>query len=931
MPRGRYQMYINGVSTGILLTVETDIASLNHVLCSGTETISPEATREESPTNTKTVTFSRYATDSTQPSSSRSAIPTLSVSPVTGMTSSRWSPTTTMTHLTTTLSLSITLSLTVTMSPTITLLPTTTVSPTLSIRPAIGMTSSHLSWPATLTHTRTFSPRTTLSPWITLPPTRTLTAKITLSVTTTLSPSFPVSWPTMTLLPSATTMMPKKTPSPTTTLSSTLLITSAIAWMPLHLASATASFNFTQTTSLEWMKTKPVGRIAKIHSSSRSLSLTNDILPVAQPHSIQSRSEFLTRPQQSTKSRARRFSSTLSHRKTTAVPPSLPSRTSTRGIVATSQSTSWGLQQLSLSLSAFWQDKSVATRTTPSVPSEALDATRTMMSSSKQITAAMTEAGVQIGVDAPQVAPPIVMDDSTAQGTSISCFAIVIVLLVLYAIVILSLVLRRYCWKDHLVPLPLHLNSVRFIAVRHIYVSGLLVTCDDRCGIVHALECATHVSIAACIFTALMKYSATTYSTSEREDFVVGGVDIGWGLMSVVLSFMSVRFLTEVLVRHHHFLQRSSQAPRHPDTMPAPSLKYSPTDPCPSTTSSLMFDATIDVADLTTEAVTLRHADIVNDANEFATLTFMHPAPHAPRQAALLPGQLDIIHEESTMIVAFDDTTCLEGNEGLLGCNDFIFSDSIDVQSLLVEQVACDATHDLHASGSHSSTTKQPVAYDRRAFMMESLHLSEDDIQLDAVVFEDSAAKSSSKKGRLSTDFVNDPPLPHYQMHEVSLMGWITIESQEEARDNDAAVMIGDVALPREASCSLDLTKDQMSMDDTTSLDPPTYLDADSLLIRWVCTLDIILFVAAFAGTVTMSTATTLCTARHAASFLVVIFVIDACVVQPAWIAIVAYWLSSKRQPFTCKACQSDGCPTLGNIVATSRLSAAEAVAKPVV
>lgn len=86
LPRGRYQTYINQVATGIPLSIESDIPSLNHALCSRTHSLSPLSSNERSVTGTVTATLVVTESRSLVPTGS----PTLSASAGPTLTSTLW-------------------------------------------------------------------------------------------------------------------------------------------------------------------------------------------------------------------------------------------------------------------------------------------------------------------------------------------------------------------------------------------------------------------------------------------------------------------------------------------------------------------------------------------------------------------------------------------------------------------------------------------------------------------------------------------------------------------------------------------------------------------------------------------------------------------------------------------------------------------------
>lgn len=151
LARGTYQTYINGVSTGIPLKIDSDtlIVSLNHALCSSTHTFSPDRTALEARTRTWLATHSTSMTTST----------TAETSPSSSFT---WSLTTTQSGTSTR-----TLSSASSGSVTVTEAESMTVSALLlSLSRSLALTASALV-NATSTATRTPT-RTRTAAWLTL-------------------------------------------------------------------------------------------------------------------------------------------------------------------------------------------------------------------------------------------------------------------------------------------------------------------------------------------------------------------------------------------------------------------------------------------------------------------------------------------------------------------------------------------------------------------------------------------------------------------------------------------------------------------------------------------------------------------------------------------------------------------------------------------
>ncbi|CUG92628.1 transmembrane protein, putative [Bodo saltans] len=906
LTRGTYQTYINGVSTGIPLKIQTNLASLNHTLCSSTHTFSPDRTAivtetrtwVATPSLTHTTSITDEATPST-PSLAATQAVSFTATPREGI-QSQWTVSS-ITLVTVTVSLSISLSpTTVSVSTTNAVACTRSTSPTITPSPMImSLTRQSTSMsivvaaPSRSSSTMIMSPTTiVLTPSTSISLSRSIQSvssatgavRSHLSPTTTLS-STPVTntksnsdrvtdvtpntiggscGNTLTLKPHMTTLPPNFTLSLTLTTSSTRHLSASLF--------VVTSRRLRQTTASTTM-------ISFVSTPSTSLERDCQLIDVVASMTHSSANEA----QPPKKNLLQSYCVTVK---------SFDQQVTTSTIAPQSSTRELQHDLLSVSSSTMLQSES-ATQPSSSITVDTLHHTHTMMSS-KQITAAKTEVGVQVGgVDPPQAAATIIQDVSSA-GTFVCCFGIVVVLLIVCVVLVLSVVLRRF-WKYYR-DSELYLSSsgfVRYVAVHHIYISGLGISCDDHCVLVHAMKCAAHVSITACVFTVFVQYVATQQPSSNL------GVDIGWGTLSVVLSFTSIRLLT-ALVRYYN-LQGFQAPPRCLDNNAPlhPSMSSTATGQCqPSTTStnaSSMFDATIDLTGLMQEVTCPTDAMcVVNALSEFATLTLtMRQAPHAPSRTTL-PGQVGISHNhnDATKIVGFDDITCLEGNEDLR-CDDFIFSDSIDVDSLLAmekpEQVACNATQ-LHAV---NSATKQTFPYDRRTSMVDSFSCT---LRMMTSLSTHSCLKI------LQSNVKDDQPPP---THEVSLMGWMKTTEAEEAmiNRNDVTDNRCVVSLSSGGSCSNDISLfDDRQLATCASPRLETY---DSLRIRrWVCTLNIVLLVAAFrcdCDAVEHCILFTHTCARHVhvVAFLITLFVVDACILQPAWIAIVAYWSTKRSVAFS--------------------------------
>lgn len=93
--------------------------------------------------------------------------------------------------------------------------------------------------------------------------------------------------------------------------------------------------------------------------------------------------------------------------------------------------------------------------------------------------------------------------------TITQCFVgIIVILLILYGVLVLAVLLHRFViTRPEMTPQlddELRVGFTHCVAAHHVYVSAFVMPCHARCLVAHALECATHVTSVACVYSALV-------------------------------------------------------------------------------------------------------------------------------------------------------------------------------------------------------------------------------------------------------------------------------------------------------------------------------------------------------------------------------------------------------------------------------------------
>ncbi|CUG89721.1 membrane-associated protein, putative [Bodo saltans] len=81
------------------------------------------------------------------------------------------------------------------------------------------------------------------------------------------------------------------------------------------------------------------------------------------------------------------------------------------------------------------------------------------------------------------------------------------ILIPVYGVIVVIVLLQKFLITTEVKPDDdaLRVRPIRCFAANHMYLGGLIIPCHNRCVVVHGVECATHVTIIACLF-ALMYY-----------------------------------------------------------------------------------------------------------------------------------------------------------------------------------------------------------------------------------------------------------------------------------------------------------------------------------------------------------------------------------------------------------------------------------------
>jgi hypothetical protein len=80
--------------------------------------------------------------------------------------------------------------------------------------------------------------------------------------------------------------------------------------------------------------------------------------------------------------------------------------------------------------------------------------------------------------------------------------------------------------------IPPGAGLLRCVMAHHVYASALLLPCCSECAVPRAMECATHVTVLACI------YSAMSFAFDIEGHL---GAGVGVGVLSAIVTTMSVR------------------------------------------------------------------------------------------------------------------------------------------------------------------------------------------------------------------------------------------------------------------------------------------------------------------------------------------------------------------------------------------------------
>jgi hypothetical protein len=213
LARGKYQTYINGVATGIPLTIQTDIVALNHALCSRSHTVSPQGSSAVSVSRTLTTTVTTTPTITPPPTPTPTTQESMTESPTSKRTRSRTASQSGTSTVTVTQTLSTTTSSTQSVSGSSSVSQTTTTTMTLTTTRSATDASTDsvtetgvLSATASIAITNSTTQGVTLTEHVeptatrALSQTRALTVSTTLTETLGVTQSVPVSgtrrWPT---------------------------------------------------------------------------------------------------------------------------------------------------------------------------------------------------------------------------------------------------------------------------------------------------------------------------------------------------------------------------------------------------------------------------------------------------------------------------------------------------------------------------------------------------------------------------------------------------------------------------------------------------------------------------------------------------------------------------------------------------------------
>ncbi|CUG93785.1 membrane-associated protein, putative [Bodo saltans] len=153
----------------------------------------------------------------------------------------------------------------------------------------------------------------------------------------------------------------------------------------------------------------------------------------------------------------------------------------------------------------------------------------------------------------PNIAAITLVSGDTPSKTQ--CFVgIIVILLALYGALLLAVWLHKcgvLVREEEALPLAEAPCShfVRCAALHHVYASALVVPCDASCAATHAMECATHVTVIACLYSMLV-YTTAPSGLAEG---------VGVATLSAIIATMCVRVFTARLGWSHMVVGKASE------------------------------------------------------------------------------------------------------------------------------------------------------------------------------------------------------------------------------------------------------------------------------------------------------------------------------------------------------------------------------------